>query len=326
MIIAKCYPKFRHVLSMLAILAVLLPPVGCGTAIASPHVANRQESTGSNPFPVEKTPSLTALSPVPVHEKVLLATYNHYSDGTWYEQTFYTYNDRGWIVRSETQNEYNTSVFSYEYDELGRLVRKTREPAGDWHYDGEIEREYDEAGRLVSESRNRLGDYWSTAQYTYGADNRILTEHWESEWIEDYDCTHSYRLESDGTLIDLRRDSNDVEEEWIYDSEGRLIQGYDDYWGSPIEYSYFEDKYFSIQTQSMQIDGDDYIWTYAYILDAAGAEIEQISFSGTFMPESSPTLTYDLDGYLHYVNYGDGQIEFVFGDLSDSQRLPEIRK
>ena len=76
----------------------------------------------------------------------------------------------------------------------------------------------------------------------------------------------------------------------------------------------------------MQMDGDDYVWTYAYILDAAGAEIEQISLSGMFMPESAPTLTYDLDGYLHYVNYEDGQIEFVFGNLSDSQLLPGIRK
>ena len=325
MIIAKQYPKFRHILAMLAILAVLLPAAGCGTAKASPHVADRQESTGNNRFPLEKTPSLTALTSVPTHEKVLLATYNRLNDGTLYEQTFYTYNDRGLLVHSETQDQYNDIVFSYEYDELGRLVKKNREPAGDSHYPREVEREYDGAGRLVSESRNRLGDYWSTAHYTYEADNRVLTEHWESEDLEDYDYTHSYRLESDGTLIDLRRGSSGVGE-LIYDSKGRLIQGYDDYWLTPIEYSYFEDKYFAIRTESMQMDGDDYVWTYAYILDAAGAEIEQISLSGMFMPESAPTLTYDLDGYLHYVNYEDGQIEFVFGALSDSQLLSGIRR
>ena len=128
MIIAKRYPKFRHVLAMLAILAVLLPAAGCGTAKASPHVADRQKSTGNNRFPLEKTPSLTALTPVPTHEKVLLATYNRLNDGTLYEQTFYTYNDRGLLVHSETQDQYNAIVFSYEYDELGRLVKKIGNP------------------------------------------------------------------------------------------------------------------------------------------------------------------------------------------------------
>lgn len=213
--------------------------------------------------------------------------------------TTYTYNDQGWLTGETTENSYSKN-YIYTYDAEGRLLKK--EIDGDGFSEEGIVRAYDEAGRLIEEGSYKIGDYWYDVLYTYDEDNRIKTESWSSEWVGDYEYVHEYSEDASGQLTDTRTRVLDTESfieavtesVFIFDEQGRMIQGFDEYWCVPVEYTYIELPVYRAYSQQYVpydevVDGG----VCMDILDDAGNVIETIWLGGL-----DADLEFDADGYL----------------------------
>lgn len=113
----------------------------------------------------------------------------------------------------------------YEYDTNGRLLRKTESI---WYV--ETEEEPDSNGRwIVSEVEENQG----YVDYTYDANDRIISEHHYGQSIEfdddDYDYYITYQYDKMGNVVkEVRKesdgsDSSEVTYAYIYDASGRIL-------------------------------------------------------------------------------------------------------
>ena len=180
---------------------------------------------------------------------------------------------------------------------------------------------------MIFEASYKFEDLWHEISYTYDSQNRIDRETRTIDYGDGSKDTieyrHSYSNRTDGTLVDKRTCDGQPAGTYIYNSLGKLIQGYDEYWDAPIEYYYKDDKYFSIYTESKIIGGDDPVYDqvsemYVLIVDSAGKSVDTLFLydRAQIIGDGDPLFEYDSDGYLTKIvyNYGysDGYITFTY--------------
>lgn len=230
----------------------------------------------------------------------------------------YTYDAEGRLAEKVSEHRH----YVYEYDEAGRLVSK-KQPDSDYNGEDAIEREYNAAGQLVQENRYGIIDMWRESTYTYGEDGRIATEDIYS--IDPYidldisgGCAYSYSTDDAGYLTETRTGTygSDYGGVYIYDEQGRLVQGTDEYWLTQVEYSYEADSgSWRVYTKYLPtIDEESYIYAHICRYDAAGAPIEEV-WLGVGDGDDSFSFTYDDDGYLIAVDCGDQHAELFYADV-----------
>lgn len=264
-------------------------------------------------------------------ESKALSSVNIHRDGGEDTEITYTYNDKGQIIqeRNSIIDDVSTKVEVYDltYDDEGRLIKKTRSSGDSGYTSDDLERKYDTRGNMTFEASYKYDDLWHEISYTYDSHNRVDKETWSLNYGDGTKDTieyrHSYSNRSDGSLVDTRTCDGQAAGEYIYDSSGKLIQGYDEYWDAPIQYYYKDDKYFSIHTESEIIGGDDPVndqvsWTYASIVDPAGKPIDELILydRAQIIGDGDPLFEYDSDGYLTKISYdygySDGYITFTY--------------
>lgn len=232
----------------------------------------------------------------------------------------YTYDAEGRLAEKVDKFRH----YVYEYDEAGRLVSK-KQPDSDYNGEEAIEREYNAAGQLVQENRYRIGDMWCESVYTYGEDGNIATEDVYTE-LGGGGCVYSYSTDDAGYLTETRTGTygGDYGGVYIYDEQGRLVQGKDEYWYTPTEYSYEADSgSWRVYTEYLTTSGEEsYIYAYICQYDSAGAPIEELMLCGG-NGDDPISFTYDDDGYLIAVDCGDQHAELFYSETAEPAEAPE---
>ena len=178
----------------------------------------------------------------------------------------YTYDDEGRPVHADFDYVQNTVTYEdYEYDEQGRLVRKSndngytefyyegselpvgaasREQIGYSRYTTDESYEYDSDGRItlidrMTEDRTR---YWFVFEYDF-AGNIVMVESWYANPEADEDVL-SYRMtyyyDGDGNMVRTSFEGENIyfcaPSEFVYDDEGRVVSAHTD--GTEMMYAY----------------------------------------------------------------------------------------
>lgn len=262
------------------------------------------------------------------NEKVLLAVNEFDENDTLTAQTKYEYDENGLLIRSVTQS-YGASpretVYDYTYDDLGRLLQKSESDLEG--YPGVFVRKYDSNGDLLLDGFIGSADMWTEFVYTYNEEGQIVYAIVKDSYPDVpmeatvNEFSYSYHNNEQGNHVAVRHCENNSaleDVEFVYDADGKMLQGYDEYWCTPIRYEYVDDLYFRVRDESRTIDSDadghveDYASRIAYILDSAGQEIESFTLGA---PETVQ-ISYDEDGYL-LQSYDTGmyipKYEFIYG-------------
>ena len=283
--------------------------------------------TGVNMYSAEYEDDLSWIanyvSKIKLLQEIRMYRYSELSDPPFFTSV-YTFNADGQLISETSGNEYYENNYVYSYDADGRLISKMDSSQKDWHSEEDIERTYSDKGLLIKESSFRIGDNWTTIEYTYSDDGRVSSEHWTSEWGFEANYSHAYTETADGTVIDTRQRTDDVEYKtdavFKYDATGRMIQGLDEYWDEAIYYTYEDNPYFDIvytQEQNEYIDMNN---AYAVLRDFSGATIEEIDLG------NNPSLEYDDDGYLKTAWASYTYTTFVYeGDETLEDEAFELR-
>ncbi|KAH9510115.1 hypothetical protein Btru_043506 [Bulinus truncatus] len=143
--------------------------------------------------------------------------------------------------------------YTYEYDEQGRVIKKTRIGA-DGDDGSEYEYEYDEHGNLIKERKkkgNKPGDEDKEYEYVYDKDGKLIKKIRKGKGGDDSGSEYEYEYDEHGNIIKEKRKGKkpgeeDKEYEYVYDKDGKLIKkirkgkGGDDE-GSEYEYEYDKD-------------------------------------------------------------------------------------
>lgn len=230
----------------------------------------------------------------------------------------YTWNDQDQIICEEVDTGYLQYDYTYEYDVQGRLISKAAGVGIQNRGDEWIKRSYDSGGNLLTEGSQLIGDYFAMRTFTYSADGILETEHREMEYAGDSDYVYTYEEYSDGTYAYTRHqtDNSTADAVFIYESNGRLIQGLEEYWLVPTTLTYTSDPLFLIVSESYAMpdwtDGiPDSTSTYALLLDSIGKEVDRIPLG------SNPTLEYDDAGYLIKASTDQGYVEFIYDNAAE---------
>ncbi|XP_055882530.1 uncharacterized protein LOC106061672 isoform X1 [Biomphalaria glabrata] len=144
--------------------------------------------------------------------------------------------------------------YTYEYDEQGRVIKKTRIGAGGDDSGSEYEYEYDEHGNLINERKkkgNKPGDGDEEFEYVYDKDGKLIKKIRKGKGGDDSGSEYEYEYDEHGNIIKEKRKGKkpgeeDKEYEYIYDKDGKLIKKVrkgkgDDDEGSEYEYEYDKD-------------------------------------------------------------------------------------
>lgn len=235
-------------------------------------------------------------------------------------ETTYTYDFQGRLAEEINNNGH----FYCEYDEQGRLLRKSdpSDPNGENNLLDLIEREYNDDGQLVGENRYCAEEGWREATYTYGADGQMATETVHTD-TGTYRYNYSHSTDADGNRVALRTnsDSGEAAGEYIYFSDGRILQGYSETWDAPVEYAYnhiynYLTGSFAVYTVCHPMGDGEYTAVYLCIYDAAGAVVEELCLCSSETRDMA-SFVYDDDGYLVAVEIGDERAELVYSDAAE---------
>ena len=264
--------------------------------------------------------------------KKLLAVETYNDSGELSGKKSYEYNDAGLPVRCVEQSygDWSTKlVYTYTYDGEGRLLNKHMS-RDDGEYETDVfVRSYNDDGTLALSSYTGIQDIWTTEEYTYDENGLVVREKQTIFVGEDASGYYSFEnsVDEQGNLTAIRRyeDSSEPRDAvFIYGPDGRMLQGYDEYWLTPITYTYVDDPCFCVRDETGSM-GDGYggMTSYtrrvAYILDSAGREVESYVLGTVGEME----LTYSEDGYIssvasYYNGYRGVETRFIYGDPADA--------
>ncbi len=272
-------------------------------------------------------------APAQATGKKLLKVQSYGQFGYFYGETSYEYNDEGLLVRSVYQTYGDSpweAVYTYTYDGEGRLLNK-HQSSDEGEYETDVfVRSYNDDGTLASSSYSGYSDIWTTEEYFYDENGLVVREKHtifpgDTEGSSFYSFENS--VDEQGNLTAIRHDEDYPESEgvaFIYDPDGRMLQGFDDYWGAPITYTDVDDPYFCVRDEVETVDywgsGQTDTWhrRVAYILDSAGKEVESFDLGTVGEME----LTYDEEGNLSSVKYLDSYLlsetRFIYGDPAEA--------
>ena len=135
----------------------------------------------------------------------------------------YTYDASGRLVK-EVHDTVSTYEINYEYDEKGRLARKSCNNQ-DGPYDSEYS--YDDQGRLISEKTTTVAPSSTLTEYTYDVDGNVISAHttytnFDGSMSDAGSVIYSYE---NGKLISVSYDSAQgmVPITYKYGDDGNLL-------------------------------------------------------------------------------------------------------
>ncbi|XP_059175867.1 uncharacterized protein LOC131955682 [Physella acuta] len=97
--------------------------------------------------------------------------------------------------------------YLYEYDEKGRIIKKTRIGGGD-DSGSEYEYEYDEHGNLIKEKKKKgkkQGDEGDEFEYVYDKDGKLIKKIRKGKGGDDEGSEYEYEYDKDGNLIGTKK-------------------------------------------------------------------------------------------------------------------------
>lgn len=263
--------------------------------------------------------------------RVLLAAYNYDVDGVLNWESVYTYDEAGRLMQETTSwynysPEYGPYIYDFTYDDAGRLLTKTSSNRGgaDYHAEGDVERTYTEDGSLLTYSYHGMIDQWTTEAYLYDDDGALTGETLTIVGAHHYDISEAATDDGGKRIVKHDLETPALDHVLIYDAEGRLTQGFDDYWVTPIHYTYYDTPYLTVRYERTDVELDSGVQPmeriFAYITDSAGFEIAFVPLGMSGETE----LLFDADGYLTGANLYDpdgspaGTAVLVYGAPTES--------
>lgn len=188
--------------------------------------------------------------------------------------TTYTYKTNGsyttnLVESSTTKIGTEEYKYEYEYDNTGRLIKKS--------LNGEIiaQYSYDEAGQLIEENNNSI-DYTTKVSYDKGGNINKLAQVSITDETDSYDYTYSNNNDQ-LTKVD--------EDEIVYDENGNVISTG---WGDI--YNWSDNQLVDVRS------GSNKHYTYKYNEDGMLTSRKTYSISTTGKETERDTVTYYWDG------------------------------
>lgn len=226
----------------------------------------------------------------------------------------YTYDADGNLLKDEYTDSYSDGTTAegwdaYTYDESGNCLREET----NYSYNGGtsiyvIENTYDEAGRIISMNSTQNGNFSTGCQYAYEE-----ADHSSSAEITYSDGTVDTRVstydDAGNKLSETHSESGEVyyEANFTYDDAGRMSTQaiHNANAGADISVRYIYTPPLTIELEKNTGYGDR---VTCWLRDDAGETV----FSSSSQSSAEPQLTYDDNGYVTELDYGDGSLAFTY--------------
>ncbi len=227
----------------------------------------------------------------------------------------YTYDVDGNLLKDEFADSYSDGTTeegwdAYTYDESGNCLREeTNYSYNGGTYIRVIENTYDEAGRIISANYTENGSFYCEVQYTYEeADHPSRTE--EITYSDgSVDTCVSTCDDAGNKLSETHSKSGEVyyEANFTYDDAGRMSTQavHNANAGADISVRYIYTPPLTIELEKNTGYGDR---VSCWLRDDAGEAV----FGSSSISSAEPQLTYDDNGYVTQIDYGDGSLAFTY--------------
>lgn len=295
----------KKILSMFLVGMMSMMLSGCGNAVSdAENVVKQEPAEAEETQGSDESEEIAEVEVTEVKEPEIITVYLMTKDtikrgeeGEYYgtiETTMeYEYDEYG--------NQTYWGGYEYEYDDIGRVLKKVKysvNDSGETFKSGETEYEYDDKGALIKST----GIYYEDEEWAeaFGTTHTVYESEYDDRGnvikniSKSYKADGSEEIEEDNYEYEYDTEDRIIKETWIFSTGEKAVteKQYDEN-GSETKY-----KYFFINLDGTEEVMEEYELIYEYEYDDAGNLVKRITYNKEELDKKSAEDEYDANGNI----------------------------